>query len=132
MATQLKLAHSVYFSLRDNSPGARQKLAAACKKYLTGHPGTVFFAAGTLAEDIRWSVSDCEFDVALHVVFESRAAHDAYQDSSQHQQFLEENEGHWTAIRVFDAYVEERGNAGSSCSPLTACQSANTMTLAKN
>ncbi len=61
--------------------------------------------AETLAEDIRWSVSDCDFDVALHLVFENRAAHDAYQDSPQHQRFLEENEGNWKAIRVFDAYV---------------------------
>lgn len=106
MATKSKLAHSVYFSLRDHSSEARQAVLAACKKYLTGHPGTVFFAAGPLAEDIRWSVSDCDFDVALHVVFENREAHDAYQDSPQHQQFLEETEGNWTAIRVFDAYVD--------------------------
>jgi len=106
MAQEPMLVHSVYFSLRDNSPEARQTLVAACKKYLTGHAGTAFFAAGTLAHDIRWSVSDCDFDVALHVVFETRAAHDAYQESPQHQQFLEENEGNWSAIRVFDAYVE--------------------------
>jgi hypothetical protein len=98
-------AHSVYFSLTDNSPQAKERLVAACKKHLTGHPGTVFFAAGTLAEDIRWSVSDRDFDVALHLVFESRAAHDVYQDSPQHEQFLEENQSNWKAIRVFDAYV---------------------------
>ena len=100
------LAHSVYFSLADNSPQSKAHLIAACKKQLAGHPGTVFFAAGTLAEDLRWSVSDCDFDVALHLVFENRAAHDAYQDSPQHEQFLEENQPNWKAIRVFDAYVD--------------------------
>jgi hypothetical protein len=99
------LAHSVYFSLSDNSREAKERLIAACKKHLTGHSGTVFFAAGTLADDINWSVSDRDFDVALHLVFESRASHDTYQDSPQHQQFLDENKANWKAIRVFDTYV---------------------------
>ncbi len=34
-----RLAHSVYFSLNDNSLAAKEKLIAACKKYLSGHPG---------------------------------------------------------------------------------------------
>ena len=105
MPSEPKLAHSVFFSLVDNSREAKEKLVAACNKHLAGHPGTAFFAAGTLAEDIRWSISDRDFDVAIHVVFESRAAHDAYQESPRHQQFLDENEANWKAIRVFDAYV---------------------------
>ena len=106
MPSERKLAHSVFFSLVHQSREEKEKLVAACHKYLAGHPGTVFFAAGTLAEDIRWSISDRDFDVALHVVFENRAAHDAYQDSPQHQQFLDETQANWKAIRVFDAYVD--------------------------
>src|SRR5215218_7641756 len=63
------LSHDVYFSLKDNSPAAKQKLVAACKKYLTGHEGEVFFAAGTLAEALKREVNDVQFDVALHIVF---------------------------------------------------------------
>ncbi len=105
MPARAQLVHSVYFSLNDNSPDAKEQLVAACKRSLSGHPGTVFFAAGVLADDIRWSVSDCDFDVVLHLVFETREAHDTYQDSPQHQQFLEENESNWKTIRVFDAYL---------------------------
>ena len=36
------LSHDVYFSLKDNSPDAKKKLVAACKKYLKGHEGEVF------------------------------------------------------------------------------------------
>jgi hypothetical protein len=99
------LAHSVFFTLQDNTAEMKGRLVASCKKYLTGHPGTVFFAAGTIAEDIAWSVSDRRFDVALHVVFADKAAHDAYQDSPRHQAFLEENESNWKELRVFDAYA---------------------------
>ncbi len=101
------LSHDVYFSLKDNSPEAKKKLAAACKKYLSGHPGEVFFAAGTLAEEISWDISDRDFDVALHIVFKDKAAHDKYQDSKQHQQFMEENQDNWTKLRVFDSVVEK-------------------------
>src|SRR2546429_698161 len=47
------VVHNVFFTLKDDSAEARQKLVAACDKYLTSHPGTVFFAAGTLAEDFK-------------------------------------------------------------------------------
>ncbi len=97
------LSHDVYFSLKDNSPAARQKLVAACKKYLSDHPGTVFFAAGTLSEDLKREVNDRNFDVALHIVFKDRAAHDRYQDAPRHKQFIEENRANWKKVRVFDA-----------------------------
>jgi hypothetical protein len=101
------LAHSVYFSLSDNTPAAKKQLVAACKEHLSGHPGTVFFAAGTLAEDIEWPISDRDFDVVLQLVFQDKAAHDRYQDSPRHAQFLEENANNCREIRVFDAYVEQ-------------------------
>jgi hypothetical protein len=100
------LAHTIFFSLVDNSPAAKQRLVAACRKQLSGHPGTVFFAAGTRAEEFQWSVSDLDFDVALYLVFSDKASQDAYQDSARHQQFLDENEANWKTLRAFDAYVE--------------------------
>ncbi len=106
MPAEPLLAHSVFFALKDNSHEAKKRLVASCKKYLTDHRGTIFFAAGSRSCDIQWSVSDRRFDVALYLVFQNKAAHDEYQDSPRHQQFLEENEPNWAEIRVFDAYVE--------------------------
>jgi len=100
------LAHMVYFSLKDNSPAARARLVAACKKYLSRHPGTVFFACGTLAEDLRREVNDLDFDVALHLVFQTKKDHDAYQEAPLHNQFIAENKDNWKKVRVFDACVE--------------------------
>ncbi len=99
------LAHMVYFSLRDRSPAAIQRLLDACHTYLSGHPGTVLFAAGTLTPDLTREVNDRDFDVALQVVFESRAAHDQYQVAERHQQFIAENRANWARVRVFDADV---------------------------
>jgi stress responsive alpha/beta barrel protein len=101
----MMLGHMVYFTLKDRSDQAVEKLVAACKKYLTGHPGTVFFAAGTLVPDLNRPVNQTDFDVALQVVFDSREAHDAYQKHPRHLQFIEENKPNWDRVRVFDADI---------------------------
>jgi hypothetical protein len=100
------LSHDVYFSLNDASPAARDALVAACKKYLTGHEGTVAFSVGVLATGLDRPVNDRDFDVALHITFASRAAHDKYQDAPRHKQFIEENQKNWKKVRVFDALVD--------------------------
>ena len=97
------LIHNVYFSLNDPSDAAKEKLVAACKKYLTGHPGTVFFSAGTLAAECKRPVNDRDFDVALTVVFQDHAAHDAYQTAERHLKFIAENKANWKKVRVFDS-----------------------------
>jgi hypothetical protein len=99
-------AHNVYFSLNDASEAARRKLVEACRKHLSGHPGAVFFAAGTLAEDCNRPVNDRDFDVALHLVFKDKAAHDEYQKAARHKMFIEENQSNWKKVRVFDSAVE--------------------------
>jgi hypothetical protein len=100
------LSHDVYFTLKDNSPEAKKKLVAACKKYLTGHEGEVFFAAGPLAEELKREVNDLQFDVALHIVFKNVAAHDKYAVAKRHEQFITENKDNWKKVRVFDSLVE--------------------------
>jgi hypothetical protein len=100
------LVHNVFFALKDNSEAGKQWLIAACKKYLTNHPGTVFFACGTLAGELRREVNDRDFDVSLHIIFRDQAAHDEYQDAPRHVQFVEENKASWKKVRVFDSTAE--------------------------
>jgi hypothetical protein len=104
--TEPQLAHDVYFTLHDASPEARGTLLDACRKYLTGHPGVVAFACGPRAEGLDRPVNDRGFDVSLHIVFENRAAHDAYQDAPRHHQFVAECRGNWKQVRVFDSLVD--------------------------
>ncbi len=104
-AAEPKLAHNVFFTLKDGSDDAIQKLISSCRKYLTDHPGTDNFAAGSLVPDLNRPVNDLDFHVGLHVVFESRAFHDEYQTSERHLQFIAENKESWKQVRVFDSYV---------------------------
>lgn len=100
------LAHNVFFTLKDRSPEAVDRLIAACKTHLTGHPGTLFFACGRLCEELRREVNVLDFDVALHLVFQSKQDHDRYQDAPRHHQFVDENRAGWERVRVFDSVVE--------------------------
>jgi hypothetical protein len=109
-----QLAHMVYFKLKDNSGGARAKLVAACKLYLTGHEGTVSFATGTLAGDMKRDVNDLNFDVSLHIVFANKAAHDKYQEHPRHLKFVAENKENWEKVRVFDSYLSPAPAAPAS------------------
>lgn len=100
------IAHNVYFALKEKTSEARAKLVAACRKYLAKHDGVVFFAAGTLAEELKRPVNDLDFDVGLHIVFKDMASHDKYQDAKDHITFIEENKAAWEKVRVFDSVVE--------------------------
>lgn len=110
-AADCLLVHNVYFKLKDRTPAARQRLVEACRRYLPGHDGIVFFACGGLAEELNREVNDRDWDVGLTIVFRDQAAHDVYQDSGPHQQFIDENEADWAQVRVFDSV------AGQSATP---------------
>jgi quinol monooxygenase YgiN len=101
------LAHNVFFTLHDHSEAARARLIQACRTHLTAHPGILFFACGKLAADLRRDVNDTDFDVALHIVFTDKGAHDVYQETPAHLRFIAENKDGWKKVRVFDSVVEQ-------------------------
>lgn len=105
-AAEPQLAHMVYFTLKDNSDSAATKLVAGCKKYLTEHEGTVYFSAGVRAKDMNRDVNDQQFDVALHIVFRDKAAHDKYSDHPRHMEFINEFQSNWAKVRVFDSTLD--------------------------
>lgn len=100
-----KLAHMVYFKLKDGSGGNRAKLIASCKLLLSGHDGVEYFSTGSLAADFKKEFNDRDFDVSLNLVFADKEAHDKYQESERHKKFIEENLESIEKVRVFDSYL---------------------------
>ena len=102
-----RLAHMVFFALKDHSAASREAFVASCQKYLTKHEGAVSFSVGTIAEDVdEPGVSVRDFDVALHVVFEDKAARDKYLVHPRHLAFVDANKAGFEKVRVFDSYLE--------------------------
>ncbi len=99
-------SHNGCVTLAEPTDANRAALVAGCQKYLKDHPGVVFFAAGVLEPELARPVNDRDFDVALHVVFATRADQDAYQTAPLHLQFIEEFKPGWAKVRVFDSLVD--------------------------
>jgi hypothetical protein len=100
-----RLAHHVFFTLKDRSDEAVQTLLAACAKYLDNHDGVVDFCIGTREKELAREVN-ADFDVSLHVIFADRDTHDTYQTSDRHLQFIEEQKENWAEVRVFDSNLK--------------------------
>lgn len=101
-----KLAHMVFFGLKDRSKESREKFVASCEKYLSGHEGVVHFSLGVIAEDVvEPGVSVRDFDVSLHLIFENKAAEAKYLKAPRHVKFVEENKDNFAGVRVFDTYI---------------------------
>ncbi len=100
-----RLAHNVFFKLTDASPVKVQELVDACHKYLNVQAGIVFFAAGPVCRELDREVNDRDWDVGLHLVFDSKESHDAYQDDATHNKFIAEQKANWSKVRVFDSLV---------------------------
>jgi plasmid stabilization system protein ParE len=105
-STSARIAHMVYFTLKDASPAAQQKLVDACRRQLQPIPGIEFFAVGTVVPDLTRPVNVRDFQVGLHIVFSNRKAHDDYQVDSRHRGFIAENNENWAQVRIFDCHLE--------------------------
>ncbi len=99
-------AHNVFFTLNDKSSEAVEQFISDSKQYLAVIPGIKSFACGVLEVALDREINDRDFDVSLHVLFESKEAHDAYQISPSHHEFVARNEANWAAARVFDSAVK--------------------------
>jgi hypothetical protein len=99
-------AHNVFFTLNDSSRAQRQALVRECTEYLKDTDGVVAFFSGLRAEGCERDVNDVQFEVSLHMVFASRAAHDAYQTAPRHMEFIARNKANWKKVRVFDSTLD--------------------------
>jgi hypothetical protein len=100
------LAHIVFFTLAEPNDDNRAKLVEGCKKYLDKHDGVVYFGVGVNAPEYNREVNDRDYDVALHLVFETTKHQDAYQTHPRHVKFVEECQGLWSKVRVFDSRLK--------------------------
>ena len=97
------LAHNVFFTLKEDS--GIEALVDVCHEYLKGHDGIVCFSAGQLVKEHDRDVNVRDFHVGLHVVFQNKAFHDAYQSSDRHHEFINQCKENWAQVRVFDTFV---------------------------
>ena len=81
-------SHVVIFWTQPDIPNATEQLLAGAEKYLKPCPGVLHYHCGQMAGSHR-DVVDQSYQVALNLVFEDRAAQDAYQTHPLHVEFVE-------------------------------------------
>ena len=81
-------SHVVIFWTKPELPGAADALLAGANKFLKNIPGVVHFHVGQMSPSPR-AVVDQSYQVALNLIFPSKAAEQAYQTHPQHVEFVE-------------------------------------------
>jgi hypothetical protein len=101
-----RLMHSIYFSLADKSDESIKKFTDICMKYLSDHAGICVFAIGGLA-NMKRDVSITNYDVAMNILWKSKAYYSAYLTSKEHDAFFPATQGMILDTYIFDSYVME-------------------------
>lgn len=81
-------SHVVIFWTKPEQPNAADELVAGANKYLKRIPGVLQFHVGKMSPSPR-AVVDQSYQVALNLIFPSKAAEQAYQVHPQHLEFVE-------------------------------------------
>jgi hypothetical protein len=102
MSHKTGFVHMVYFWLREGGDGDdAAKLAKGCRTFLTDIPGVLRLEVGFPAGTDR-PVVDNSYGVALLVEFADSAAHDVYQEHSDHKGFIAECGYLWRRVQIYD------------------------------
>ena len=94
-------SHIVVFWTDSAQPDSTESLLAGANLYLKDIPGVILFHAGLMSPSPR-PVVEQSYQVALNVVFESKAAEQAYQVHPKHLEFIEKCRQFWTKVLIYD------------------------------
>jgi hypothetical protein len=94
-------SHVVIFWTDPAQPRATDELLAGAEKYLRPIPGVRSFHVGRMAGSHR-DVVDQTYQVALNLIFDSKADQDAYQIHPEHLEFVEHCKHLWARVVVYD------------------------------
>ena len=83
-----RFSHVVVFWTDPAQPNAADELMAGANQYLKDIPGVLLFHVGKMSSSPR-PVVEQSYQVALNLVFPSKAAEQAYQVHPQHLEFVE-------------------------------------------
>jgi hypothetical protein len=82
------LSHVVIFWTDPSKPDAADQLIAGANQYLREIPGVVSFHVGRMSPSHR-EIVDQSYQVALNLIFHSKAEEEAYQIHPSHIEFVE-------------------------------------------
>lgn len=103
LAAPGNLLHAVYFDLAEGVD--EEQFMRECRERLAPIPGVRSVEVAERGTEFTRPENAIEFDVALLVVLEDRAAHDGYQVHPSHQALVAEWRARIVRLAIFDAWV---------------------------
>jgi hypothetical protein len=97
------LVHSVYFWLKPDLTETQRADFRRGVESLVGITSAEKVYVGSPAKTAKRPVVDDSYAVALTVVCQDVAAHDAYQVDPIHLKFVEQFKTCWTRVQIYDA-----------------------------
>jgi hypothetical protein len=97
----------VYFKLADRLPGTKARFIEYCRKYLSRFPGQIHFSVGPRDVEMQRDVNARDFDVAMNMIFNSKAAYEAYANADRHKEFIFQTAGMSTTRKVYDSFIDK-------------------------
>ena len=97
------LVHTVYFWLKPELTAAQRAEFRRGVESLGGIKAVEKVHVGTPAATERRPIIDHTYSVALTVLCQNVAAHDAYQVDPIHLAFVEQFKTFWTRVQIYDA-----------------------------
>jgi hypothetical protein len=104
-AANRPFAHMFFFQLCDTSQELVAVFTDLCVQYLGGHPGQRHFSVGIRALEINRDVSGTNFEVSVHMIFDSIADFTKYSASDSHEEFITQSAGMSPVRIVYDSYL---------------------------
>ena len=98
----LMFSHIVIFWTDPGNPNAIDDLVAGANQYLKPIPLLQSFHVGRMATSHRADVVDQSYQVALNLIFATKADQDAYQVHPMHLDFVEKCKANWKKVVVYD------------------------------
>lgn len=95
-------SHIVIFWTDPANPDAPAQLVAGAEKYLRPIPLTRGYHCGYMATSERKDVVDQSYQVALNLIFDSKADQDTYQVHPLHLDFVANCKHLWKRVVVYD------------------------------
>jgi len=95
-------SHIVVFWTDPANPNATEELLAGAEKYLRPIPLVQHYHCGRMATSERKDVVDQSYQVALNLIFETKAQQDAYQVHPLHLDFITNCKHLWKRVVVYD------------------------------
>lgn len=95
-------SHIVIFWTDPENPAAADNIVAGALEYLKPIPQVRTFHVGRMVESERKDVVDQSYQVALNLIFDTKADQDAYQVHPLHLDFVAKCKANWQRVVIYD------------------------------